>query len=74
MDRALESSLSTKQNVVGVLCADSNGLLISGENSVRFLFPMERGGGLRGVVLLCWIRYTSYGCIMSSCGTCSFRV
>jgi hypothetical protein len=33
MDRALESSLSTKPNVVGVLCADANGLLISGEIS-----------------------------------------
>jgi hypothetical protein len=35
MDRALESSLATKQNVLGVLCADANGLLISGESPLR---------------------------------------
>ena len=44
MDRSLENCLATKQNVVGVLCADGNGLLISSKG--------ELDGALAG-------RYTS---------------
>jgi len=35
MDRTLETALANKQNVVGVLCADSNGLLISAKGELK---------------------------------------